>query len=179
MPTLWIANTTKQNHHLYYRLPGRSYGGKPPCLIIPAGKQAYLEDLTNEDVAFILNDYARYGIIDAREYSRRKGRIWLVYSIDKPVNIDQMLQTYEGNDKEMEKEALDRQVRQAAAIQDGIAETIHQMTGVDKDAVRPAVEVETIEETNDGRPSIAMGVEVPRNPDAPPQKARGKAAAAR
>lgn len=179
MPTLWIANTTKQNHHLYYRLPGRNHGGKPPCLIIPAGKQACLEDLTHEEVAFVLKDYSRYGITDAREYSRRKGRVWLVYSIGDPVNIDQMLQTYEGNDKEMEMEAFERQVKQAAAVQEGIAENLHQLTGADKEAVRPEVTVETIEETSDGRPSISMGVEVPRNPDAAPQKAKGKFAAKR
>ena len=178
MPTLWIANTTKQHHHLYFRLPDRGDGLRR--LIIEAGKQICIDDdLTMEEVNFIIKQYQRYDITDAREYSRRKGRVWLVYSIDKPVNLDQMLQTYEGNDKEMEKEALDRQVKQAAAIQDGIAETIHQMTGVDKEAVRPAVEVETVEETSDGRPSISMGVEVPRNPDAPPQKARGKLSVAR
>jgi hypothetical protein len=178
MPKLWIANTTKQHHHLYFRLPGRGDGLRR--IIIKAGKQECIDDdLTMDEVNSVIKQYERYAITDAREYTRRKGRVWLVYSIDKPVNIDQMLQTFDGNDKEMEKEAFDRQVRQAAAVQDGIAENLHQLTGIDKEALRPSVEVETVEETDDGRPSIAMGVEVPRNPDAPPTKARSKATVSR
>lgn len=171
MPTLWICNTTKQNHNFPFRIPGRGNGLRQ--VMIEAGKQVHLDDLTSEEIAGILQQHARYELTDAREYSRRKGRKWLVYSIDKPVNVDQMLQTYEGNDKEMEKEAFERQVKQAAGVQDAIAESLHQMTGADKNAVRPSVEVETIEDTDDGRPSVALGVEVPSNPNAPSRRTNG------
>lgn len=170
---LWVANTTKQNHHFTFRLPLRGDGFRAP--LIKAGQQICIDDHTSDEIKEIIRQNERYGLIDAAEFSRR-GRKFVgrIYSIDAPVQMDQMLQTFEGNDHALEEQARERQVLQGAAVQDAIAQNIHQRFGIDKEAARPDVTVETIEDTTDGTPSISMGVEVPSKPDAEPRRAGKK-----
>ena len=63
MPVLHIANTTKQNQRLYYRVPGKS---RVYELDIPAGQQRELphRDLTTEEIGMVLKGVERYSIID-------------------------------------------------------------------------------------------------------------------
>lgn len=167
---LYIANTTKQHHHFQFRLPEQS----PRLPLIKAGQQICLDNLSNEEIGIVLKQNDIYGIQDAKEISRRKVRyIGICYSIGEPVNIDQMLTTYEANDEALKRRANERIVEQAAAVQEVTAEHLHRTYGVDKDAARPAIESTVIEETQDGgSPAVARGVEVGKTPDFAPRRAR-------
>jgi hypothetical protein len=161
MATLYIANTTKQNHVFVYRHREMS---NPAMREIKRGQQIPISDITIEEARAIVKQHEKYGIMDAAELSRRRDFAGLVYSIDKPVDIDQMLASFELNDKDLAKEAQQRREVQAAAISDNVATQLHNLTGMDKENVRPkSLQLEVTEET-DGTRSVASGVEVPADP---------------
>lgn len=92
--TLYIANTTKRDHHLNYRLPSRD-GRDPQRLyseVIPAGGQIKAPHDHKLDVDAIIKQIAIYGARTQNEAAASKGFTGLIYAHDKPVNIEAIAQ---------------------------------------------------------------------------------------
>ncbi len=161
MSSLFICNNTKQNHEFLWRI-GEMHN--PARRMIQAGQQIMIPDLTTDNINSIISQHRVYGLQDANELSRRRAFAGLCYSIDKPVNTDSMLATYDLNDQQLQKSADDRRTVTAAAISDNIAKQLQDATGIEKEKLRPrSVQVEIVEET-EGKPAVASGTEVPADP---------------
>lgn len=167
MPKLFVANTSKQKWMFTYRLPHmNSHFTKE----IPPGKQICLDHLQSDDIARVIEHNQIYGMKPSEEVSRRKGYTGLTYRLDKPVEMDSMLETYDSNDTALTDAAQQRRVDSTVAASDGIASALNVMTGIDKEKMRPVkVTQEVIEET-EGNPRVAAGVEVSRTPGGKSQR---------
>ena len=150
MTVLFVANVTKQVHTFTYRLKAREKLCEEK---IPPGAQIRVgsEDFTKDEIDDIIKHHARYGMRPAAEASRIRGFVGLCYSIDKPITLDRILETFERNDVALTERAAERREETANAVAKGIEEKL----GVPV----KRVEVETIEDTT-GTPRIAEGLEV-------------------
>lgn len=169
MPSLFIANTTKQDHTFYYRikLPNhrttdegkiQTHSNDLRQQSIPAGTQIRLQnrDMSEADVKGILEQHERH-LIEVKSLKRVRGFVGLSYSVGDPVPLDEMLARFEQNDKVKEAEATTRLQQTATAIAD-------RMRKVNPNAPLATASVEVVEEAssaNNNSPSIALGVEVP------------------
>ena len=164
MTTLWIANTTKMHNHFLYNL---GKGNATPRWIY-AGKQIAIEG-SEEDMQKIVKQHERYGLqhvddVDLKHYNG------LCYSLNEPVPLDHMLETFEANGRVRAAEAQARREATAARMSAGIAQELHKATGGDPAKLVPErLEVESRDtETDEG-----TGVEVIKEPDkTPPRRAR-------
>lgn len=161
MPTLFVANTTKQRHVFLWKRPEMQNYARNT---IEAGQQIRITDLSTEDIDAIVQHHSLYGLKDARQLSRRKGFTGLCYSVDEEVKIDEMLATYDLNDHELARAAERRRRQEAAAISDNMASALNQMTGIDKEKLRPKTLETQVREVTDGTPAINEGTEVPSDP---------------
>lgn len=150
MPTLFVANTTKQNHIFYYRDPDDLK--RLRSMIIPMGGQMpIVRGVPMEYIHKIIEQHARYGLISAGEARREPGEfIGLCYSIDDPVTKPDLEAAFAHNDvilKERSEELLEESAN-------AVAGQIETAIG------RPAkmVTVEMVEEADD--PKLAKGFEV-------------------
>jgi hypothetical protein len=152
MAALYIANTTKQHVHFYYRLPEEP---TPRFDEIRVGAQARIGgDLSHEVIQRIIKQHEPYGLRAEAELPRAKGFVGLCYSIDKPVKLDSLYGTFESNDTALNERAEERREESAAAIAEGIQSTLQASGG----AVSRS-EVEVVEDTR-GTPAVASGYEV-------------------
>ena len=163
---LYIANCTQQDHNFVYRMLGQN-GVRQQ--MIGVGRQVKLSgDLTTEEIEYVVNQHRRYGMIANSELSgKRRGFNALVYSIDKPVQVDDMALIVEFN-----REALDeqgRQMRKEAAI--AVSNAIEQNTNT-----LSALELSVTEEEKPGHtPSVNEGLRVTREePDGQPTQPGGR-----
>jgi hypothetical protein len=153
MASLFIANTSKQHHHFYYRLPEDPVARFEE---IRVGTQARIGgDLTHEAIQRIIKQHENYGLRAESELKNAKGYVGLCYSIDKPVKLDSLYSTFENNDVALNDRAEDRREDSAAAIASAITDTMASAGG----AVH-RTEVEVVEETRGGTPKVASGYEV-------------------
>lgn len=116
MPTLYVANTTKQAHEFVYRVPEDH---QPKKVVIKAGAQVVVHapNLPLEVVSAIVEQHERYGLMDVAELDRRKPFIGLCYRFDKPINVEKIMQADEHNFDVLEGVSSDaRKVAAAAAL---------------------------------------------------------------
>ena len=166
---MYLANTTKQDHRFTYRLPGAS---APHQRTIPAGRQIELDLVKAEHVSEIVKQHERYNMQETAKLSRRKGFVGLCWSTE-PIDIDEMLTTYEINDKALNEDAQDRRELAAAAMSRQMQKDIAEKTG--KDIGPPSVvAMETRTETGDEEEGtkLAVGVEVPGRPGQKSERVR-------
>jgi hypothetical protein len=73
---LYVANTSKQNHDLLFRLPEDT---RVHSERIPMGEQRriYSDDLTREQVDAIISQHTRYGLADSRTLDQTRGFVGL------------------------------------------------------------------------------------------------------
>lgn len=123
--TLWVANTTNQNHDFAYRFPG-----DPTCRqesIRPGSQIAVGGKLPLEVIASIVKDKERYGMQDANTMSTLHGFVGIAFRIDRPVPLETLLEVLEKNPEETDRHAASRREDQAAAmaanLQSRVAET--------------------------------------------------------
>ncbi len=157
MPKLYVANTTKQRFELRARFKGFN---KEVRRTIEPGKQVLLGNFDQDEIDDIVNHHAQYGMRSVEDASRVQNFVGQYYSIGEPVTIEDMMQAFEKNGSELDKAATKRNMETAVAISDNIATNLSQMTGLEKERLRPArVELETVEDTLE-KPTVATGVEV-------------------
>lgn len=92
---LYIANATRQIQDFLYRL----YEIKAPRVQhIPPGEQVQISgDLQTEDIDYIIQQHAPYGLISASEAKRAKGFNGMCYSVDSPVKHDAIASLMDSN----------------------------------------------------------------------------------
>lgn len=170
MTVLYVANTTKQHHVFAYRLPEEM---SPRYETINAGSQVRIsgDKISSESIEFILNQYRRYGIKEAREIAGKPGFAGLVYSVDKPVVLDTLLTQYEENDVAMNDKASERREQVAAAI----ASDVNRISQEQGTSPISRIEVETSTDSPGDLPgTVAEGFEIPRE-GVEPRRARNVA----
>lgn len=159
---MFIANATKQEFTLMYRVP-ESTGLRSQ--LVPIGGQIQVSgDLTQEAIDSIIQQQAKYALIDAAEASRVRDFSGYCYSIGKPVSMNKIEDLIRHNtDKLVE---IGKKIRQEAAISANNALE----AGMDE-AGGPAApgvnkfEMSVVEENHDDRdemPAIAEGIRVSR-----------------
>ena len=109
---LYIANATRQIMEFCYRLPER-----PGALrqVIPIGGQVQIPgDLRRDEVDYVVEKAAVFGLIDVADAERAGGFSGLCYSIDRPISEDRL---YRAMSKRVAVlEDLGREQRKNAAI---------------------------------------------------------------
>lgn len=98
MTAMYVANPTQQFVDFIYRLPEAknviiqriSPGGQ----IRVSGRHG---DLSKADVDAIFDQHTKYGMIRASDVTKRKGYCGLVVELDKPVNINRLIDQVKGN----------------------------------------------------------------------------------
>lgn len=121
MPKLYLANTTKQRRDFYYFQPNKD--GTPPkpgtphtrVTLVPGGPLLLPGDYSLAWIKALVEREQRYGWISATEFSRNRGFIGIIYSIDKPVSESLISATIEKNDDVMDEAAMQEQRRVALA----------------------------------------------------------------
>jgi hypothetical protein len=117
---LFVANTTKQNLELGYRMiehkhPSASY------LKIPAGQQAEFPlDINSEDTNHLLAQWSGHGMVKYDEITRTDGFVGLAYRLDKPITSDQIQSGLDAN----QDAAQDRSEKAFAASGLGLSEIV-------------------------------------------------------
>lgn len=154
MPKLFIANLSKQHQHFLYRLPEAP---STRTQDISIGAQVMLPgEMSTDDVAYVVEHHRTYGLKSVEEARRIKGFTGLVYSIDKPVNLDDkgFVDEVQGsNDETLTERSNTRREQTTAAISERLREV-----GAGTRAPLQRTEVEQVEET-EGTPQVAVGVE--------------------
>lgn len=168
MPFLYVANMTRQHHQVNYRVPEYQQARFQD---IPIGSQVRLggEDMSTEQIEFIVKQLHAYGHKSVREISQPKTFVGLCYSIGKPVNLDEILEGVEKNDVALNKQAEERRSTVAEAIANQ-----HQRLAQESGMDHQRTEVETIEDTR-GTPGVASGIEVTAEGVEPRRDGRRKA----
>ena len=138
---LFIANPTKQNNHLHYRVPEIQ---RLLDEVVPAGGQIQIAQHLNPTKAQldgILNQLESSGCVPANAINRAKDkRFILVYQWDKPVDVDKIAIAIEKNDYLLQ-EISDKQFKETA---EG---TIHAVASLTNAEPKEA-EVKVIEHVN-------------------------------
>jgi hypothetical protein len=154
MPKLFIANLSKQHQHFLYRLPEWQ---STRAQDIAIGAQVQIPgDLSDTDIAYVIEKHRAYGMKSVQEARRIKGFTGLVYDIDRPVNLgDQGFidEVQESNDDTLTERSNERREQTTAAI----SERLRQVGEGTREPLR-RTEVEQVEET-EGTPQVAVGVE--------------------
>lgn len=142
MPKLYVANCTMHKHDFLFRVPEETRLVRHQ---IDPGQQVHVygRDLTTDLIEYIVAQHEPYGMIPVSEVDRRKGAVSLVYSIDKPLNVEAIIRAGKALDKHLEEQALESR-------KDALAAT-HMALGQTADGRGPAgVELEIIEENKKG-----------------------------
>jgi hypothetical protein len=154
-----------------YRLAGMQ-GAQVFPRLIKGGQQVCIPDLEPEEISEIVKQHARYGMVPAKELSRRRDVAKLCYSTDGPINVDQMLATYEINDDKLDDQASERRTATVAAMSDNIGKELGKTFGTHDTLPPTRLEVEVAEDTT-GSKSVASGIEVLADPSrTQPRRAR-------
>jgi len=149
---LYIANCTTQNHDFIYNAPEVKGSRKQ---MIPAGGQMQIHDNMNlQAIDYIVKQHEKYGLVPADKIPREKAFIGLCYSVDKPVNMDQIMTASSQNENVLKEQAVETRKQTAAAIRSQIED---QEVGVS------SVSVEIIQDEKSGMATgerLAQGIEV-------------------
>lgn len=160
MARLYIANTTKQHHHFFYRLPEDSV---PRGVMIKVGAQEQLPgDLSLENIERIIGQHERYGLKNWAGIKNAKDFVGLCYSIDKPILVDHILTAVEHNDDVLDTAADDRREVEAAAVAGSIQNSMREV-GVN--VARTEVTMQEDTGKSGKEPRVANGFEIGPNPE--------------
>ena len=167
---MFIANCTKQARDFAYRLPDK--GGRMQRIEI--GQQIQVAgDLSQPEVDSIIDHYARYGMKSVADARRARGSFTgLCYSLDKPVEIENMQIVLQINDQVLTDRG--QQARKEAAVATSAAIMRNGDQGLQ------ALETSIVEVKKDGsEPEVQEGVRVDVTAPEKEQKVTGNAAKAK
>ena len=168
MTTLYIANTSKQDHDFTFRQAERLH---PTTIKIPAGTQApVVKNGDSELVDSIIAHHRPYGLLHAKEAAKSKRFVGMCYDVDRPVTFKDMKVVFEHNDHALEEQGREQVAGIAAAVNDGIDKHL-EVAGIPTDAAHVSIEVR--EERGPGeQPTLAVGAEVVKSPEQAEQSQR-------
>lgn len=172
MPTLHIANCTKQKHDFIYRVPEerstRKQQIQPGSQIVVYQAGAPLEILTS-----IVEQHLPYGLVDVTEIDRRKPFVGMCFSWDKPIRVEKIMYADEHNAGVLNEQSLEARKLSAAALHNAI-ESVTQGT-----ARLESLELEVVEQNGHHEAGLNENVIVSRagQPEAPRGRGRPRKAA--
>lgn len=123
MPVLYIANASKQSHSFNYRLPEKE---KLFMQKIEVASQISI-NLNSAEIDWVLKQHLKYGMVDVKSISNKKGFSGICYSIDKPVNVETIMIASEVKDEVITDRALDIRKTTAAAVEKSVSEQAQEM----------------------------------------------------
>jgi hypothetical protein len=167
---MYVANVTRHDHTFTYRIPGSN---KIFMQSIPQGGQIVLSgDLTSDDIASVEAQHQIYGLIPAVDVDRTTKHINCMFSVNKPVSVEQMRKALERNLKVMTD--LGHEQRKAAAV--GISEKMREDDPETYNHVD--IEVREIDPHGHSAPKIVENMRVVReaneDPITTPPRKRGR-----
>jgi len=170
MPTLYVANASKQKHDFIYRIPEETSIRRQQ---IPAGGQitVYQPNASAEVLAAIIDQHSRYGLMDIAEIDRRKPFVGLCYRFDKPIQVEKIMQADEHNAGVLQRESQEARKLSAAALHNAIDRATEGAVKLE------SLELEVVEQNGSTEPGLNETVTVTRDGgDPPPRRGRRKAA---
>ena len=125
MSKLFVANVSKQNHIIYFRLD-YDKAGQPLGIgifrpanaspVVGSGRQVQLGgDLHMNQVASIILQLSVYGAINEDEVKRTRGRITYICQVDRPVSTEAIRLANNHNNGILEDDGRSRRKRAAVA----------------------------------------------------------------
>lgn len=155
MPTLYVANASKQNHDFIYRLPEETSFRRQQ---IPRGGQIviYQANINADIVSIILDQHLRYGLVDSSKIDSTKPFVGLCYSIDKPINVNKIMYADEHNAGVLQNQSEEARKLSAAAIHDAINASTDGAVRVER------LDFEVVEQNKPSEPGLNEIVSVSR-----------------
>lgn len=113
---LYVANSTRQSIKHWFRVPGQIV---PRRVMIPSGQQVEIPGVrAQEEIDAVIQNLQQFGARSATELSNRKIENFpgLIYSIDKPVSVENYEIGAEAVNVAVDKRAADEAVKSAKAF---------------------------------------------------------------
>jgi len=171
MPTLYVANCSKQKHDFIYRIPEETSIRRQQ---IAPGSQivVYQPNSALEIVKAIVDQHAIYGLVDVADIDRRKPFVGLCYRFDKPINVEKIMQADEHNSGVLERESQEARKLSAAALHNAIERATEGAVRVEN------LELEVVQQNGSTEPGLNETVSVTREGTGePPRRGRPRKAA--
>jgi hypothetical protein len=168
MARLYVANCTKYIQDFLYRLPDKK--NQIFQKIIPIGGQVEVREGSVDLLVSIIKQHLHYGLVPVEEVDRTKNFFGLCYSIDKPINIDVIMNAVQHNEEEKERRSHEQRKRLAATLSNTIDDVM-----ATSDSKLQSVEVEFVEQRKgdaDTRDKMKEAIQVVK----PGSKAAARAA---
>lgn len=129
MPRLIIANCTKQHHDFVYRIPEN---GQVRRQQIPMGAQMFVHDEAPPRILKgIIAQHEKYGLIPASSIDQTRGFVGLCFAIDKPIDVDRIMQANEQNSSTLNDQAGELRKQLALSINDQLQDSDVGVLGMD------------------------------------------------
>lgn len=164
---VWVANTTKQNFELNYRMPE---GTRVFSVKIPIGGQVRVHKagLSQPEVDAIVAQVEHVGGVRQDAVDRTKAFVGLAYSIDKPVKANAIESAVDHNDDVLTERGHEIRTAAAVAIHENMAQASSDPRSLN------TTDVEIIEDVKRGEaPGVRETIEVVREGEAP-TRGRGR-----
>lgn len=108
---LWIGNATRQRYTFMYKVPEVA---QYRHVTIEPGRQERIARLTAEEVAYIVDQHAMYGLISQDDIDRSQAFHGTCYSVDKPVSAPRLSYLMDHNLDELVERG--REIRKVTAV---------------------------------------------------------------
>jgi hypothetical protein len=167
MPTLYVANASKQKHDFIYRIPEETSIRRQQ---IPAGGQitVYQPNASLEIVRAIVDQHLKYGLVDVADIDRRKPFVGICFSLDKPIKVDKIMQADEHNAGVLQEASLEARKLSAAALHNSINQATSGAVQIE------SLELEVVEQNGPTEPGLNERVMVTREAGDSPSPIRGR-----
>jgi hypothetical protein len=158
MPTLYVANASKQKHDFIYRIPEETSVRRQQ--IPPGGQIVVYQPNTPADVLkVIIDQHTRYGLMDIAEIDRRKPFVGICYRLDKPIQVEKIMQADEHNAGVLQEASQEARKLSAAALHNAIDRATEGAAKLE------SLELEIVEQNGRSEPGLNETVIVSRDPN--------------
>ncbi len=127
---LYIANTTIHHYEFWFRVPGID---RPFMTQIKVGGQEQIyKDADIDTLEYIIKQHQNTPkpfLISVDELSRNGKHIGLIYSFDKPVNMNQIERKFNENKEALVQQGKDIRIEYAVSLSNALDEKAQEMGG--------------------------------------------------
>lgn len=161
MPTLYIANTSKQHFDFIYLMPESTQIRRQH---IPAGGQVLIHKagLNLDEVNSIVDQHVRYGLTRVSEIDTRRAFIGLCFDIDRPVAVEKIMYADDQNQDILEKASVEARTLSAGALHTALSRA-----AAGGPTTVQEVEIEVVEQNSAVEAGLNEITTVTRDPGAP------------
>lgn len=136
---LYVANCSKYVQDFLYRLPEKK--NQIFQKIIPIGGQVEVRDAPMDTLVYIIKQHLHYGLVPVEEIDRTKGFFGLCYSIDRPIDIEKIMNAIDHNEEQLELQSHEHRKRMAASLSNTIDNNMQHT-----ESTLQSLEVEVVEQ---------------------------------